>query len=407
MSMRLQRPRGTKDILPGEYELREELKDKAREIRRAYGYKFIETPTFERYELFARSVGEATDIVEKEMFVIKRGDDLYALRPEGTAGAVRAFLENNLKTPAKLAYWGFFYRAERPQKGRLRQFTQLGVEALGIADPLLDAEQIKMALEVLEAWGLSGVRVHLNSLGCPEDRARYRQALLEYLRGKRDELCEDCQRRMERNPLRVLDCKIDAPKLTDAPRITEFLCEECRRHYEKVKEYLSSWGIDFVEDPRLVRGLDYYTRTVYELRAEGLGAQNSVGGGGRYDGLVRELGGPETPAAGWAIGVERAILALGAEPREPGVDYFVANVGEGTREVALKIVESLRKKGYSVELDYSGRRLRKQMELANRLGARWVVIVGEDELKEGKVRVRDMETGEERLEDLNELTNLS
>ncbi len=394
---RFQRPRGTKDILPAEYELREELRSKARRVLRAYGYKFLETPAFERYELFARSVGETTDIVEKEMFVIKRGDDTYALRPEGTAGAVRAFLENGLKTPAKLAYWGFFFRAERPQKGRLRQFTQLGVEALGLASPLLDAEQIKMALEVLGAWGLRGVEVRLNSLGCPEDRARYREALLEYLRARRSQLCPDCQRRMERNPLRVLDCKVDGPKLANAPKITDYLCEECRRHYEEVKEYLTRWGVDFVEDSRLVRGLDYYTRTVYELRAQGLGAQNSVGGGGRYDGLVEELGGPPTPAAGWAIGVERAILALGAEAPEPRLDLFVANVGEGTREEALKIAQLLRSKGYSVDLDYGARRLRKQMELANRLRARRVVIVGEDELREGLVRVRDMESGQERL----------
>ncbi len=394
--VKYQRPRGTRDILPPEYEERQAIYDKAREILQAYGYRFVELPVFERLELFVRSIGEVTDIVEKEMFSFTRGDEVYALRPEGTAGAVRAFLEERMTAPAKIAYWGPFFRAERPQKGRLRQFTQLGAECFGVASPLLDAEQIELALELFRAWGIPDVEVLLNSIGCPDDRASYRKALVAYLLDKKDELCEDCVHRLDRNPVRTLDCKTDGPRLTDAPRMTDYLCEECRGHYDDLKKILSGRGIGFTEEPRLWRGLDYYTRTVFEFRASGLGAQDSIGGGGRYDLLVEQMGGPRTPASGWAIGIERVQLARREKLSESsGPDYFLVSIGPNARSEALKLLRSLRSKGLWVEMDYEDERPGKQFKLADRLSARKALIIGDEELEKGVVKVKDMATGEE------------
>ncbi|MGC8894320.1 MAG: histidine--tRNA ligase [candidate division WOR-3 bacterium] len=402
--MRYQRPRGTRDILPPEYEERQAIYNKAGEILRAYGYRFVELPVFERLELFVRSIGEATDIVEKEMFSFTRGDETYALRPEGTAGAVRAFLEEKMAPPVKLAYWGPFFRAERPQKGRLRQFTQLGAECFGVASPLLDAEQIELALELFGAWGIGDVEVLLNSIGCPDDRARYRVDLVNYLEGIKSELCEDCKNRLERNPMRALDCKIDSPRLEDAPRMTDYLCDECGRHYAYLKEMLSQREIPFREEPRLWRGLDYYTRTVFEFRAKGLGAQDSVGGGGRYDLLVEQMGGPRTPASGWAIGVERVQLARGERTADTaGPDYFLVSIGPRARDESIRLLRSLRSRGLWVEMDYEDNKPGKQFKIADRLGAKRAIIIGDEELAKGVIKLRDMDTGEEgflREEDL-------
>jgi histidyl-tRNA synthetase len=396
--VKYQRPRGTRDILPAEYEARQVIQDKARDVLRAYGYRFMELPVFERLDLFVRSIGELTDIVEKEMFTFTRGEESYALRPEGTAGAARAFLEERMTAPARIAYWGPFFRAERPQKGRFRQFTQLGIECFGVASPLLDAEQVELALELFRAWGTGEVEVLLNSIGCPMDRVKYQDALRSYLREKEPGLCEDCKRRLEKNPVRALDCKLDGPKLRDAPPVTDYLCEECRKHYSDLKDILGQRGISFREEPRLWRGLDYYTRTVFEFTAKGLGAQNSVGGGGRYDLLVEQMGGPRTPASGWAIGVERVHLAVGDKPGEsPGPDYFVVSIGPGARAEAINLARTLRKKGLWVEMGYEDEKPGKQFKLADRLGAAKAIIIGDEELAKGVVKVKDMATGKEKF----------
>jgi len=398
--MKYQRARGTRDILPPEARARQDMADSATEILRCYGYRLMEIPVFEKLELFVRSIGEATDIVEKEMFTFEKGDETYALRPEGTAGIARAFVEERMAVPAKLAYWGPIFRAERPQKGRLRQFTQLGIECFGPKDPELDAEQVELGLAVFRAWGLPDVTVLLNSIGCPDDRVLYRQALSVYLKDRISDLCEDCQRRIERNPVRALDCKQDGPKLMDAPRMLEYLCDECRAHYEGVKQGLGRRGISFREEPRLWRGLDYYTRTVFEFRAKGLGAQDAVGGGGRYDLLVEELGGQPTPASGWALGIERAQIAMesrGIRPEPRGPDFFVVTIGPRAREKGLELVGSLREAGKWVEFDYDDSGPGKQFKLADRAGARFALVIGDDELARGVVKLRDMETGEERF----------
>ncbi len=396
--MQYQRPRGTRDILPPEYEERQVIYEKARGLLRAYGYRFIELPIFERQELFVRSIGETTDIVEKEMFSFTRGEETYALRPEGTAGAVRAFLEERMSVPAKIAYWGPFFRAERPQKGRLRQFTQLGVECFGVASALLDAEQIELALELFRAWEMPDVEVLLNSIGCPDDRARYREALRSYLFEKHADLCDDCRRRLERNPMRALDCKTDAPRLGDAPRMAGYLCEECSAHYSELKEALSRNGVSFKEDHRLWRGLDYYTRTVFEFRAKGLGAQDSVGGGGRYDLLVEQMGGPRTPASGWAIGIERVQIARGERAGEPsGPDYFIVFIGPKAKDEAIRLLRDLRSRGLWADMDYEGGKPGKQFKIADRLGARKAIIIGEEELERSVLKIKDMATGEERF----------
>ena len=404
--MKFQRIRGTRDILPDEYAVREDLLQRARKILRAYGYRFIQTPTFEPTELFVRSVGETTDIVEKEMYTFQdRGGRSLTLRAEGTAPVIRAFLENQLPSPIKLAYYVPIFRAERPQKGRLREHYQLGVEAIGERAPLLDAEVIRMLLEILQAFGLKEWRLEINSIGSPEDRRRYREALLRYLEPRRQDLCADCQRRMDRNPLRVLDCKVDGPRLTDAPRFQDYLGDESRRFFEELLAILDRWNIAYTVNPRLVRGLDYYTDTVFEVKVPGLGAQDTVAGGGRYDRLVEELGGPPTPAVGFGMGMERVLLALGEPRKEEPLDYFVAYTSEATRDAAVDLVFALRRQGYAVDFSHEFKKLRAQMKRANRLKARKTVIVGDDELARGVVRVRDMETGSEEEVPLHRLQN--
>jgi len=395
---KFQRVKGTRDILPDEWNLWEELLNKAKKRLRAYGYNFLITPTFEKTELFVRSIGEVTDIVEKEMYTFKdRGGRSLTLRPEGTAPVVRAYLENKMIPPVKLAYFMNMFRAERPQKGRYREFWHLGVEAIGIEDPLIDAEIITMGYELLEDFGLSGVKIALNTIGTAEERKNYRQALRDFLLLRKEDLCVDCQRRLDTNPLRILDCKIDGPKLKDIPVIYDFLGEESEEHFDKVKSYLKEWGIPYELNPRLVRGLDYYTRTAFEFILPGLGAQDAVGGGGRYDGLVEELGGSPTPAIGFALGMDRIILALEEGKRLENPKYFVATIGDEARKFGVELVRKLRKRGIRTEFSYEEKGLRAQMKLANRFGASFAIIVGEDELTQGKVKLRDMETGEEKL----------
>ena len=407
MALKYKRIKGTRDILPAESEVREQLWQKARKILLRYGYGFITTPTFEATELFVRSVGEATDIVEKEMYTFTdRGGRSLTLRPEGTAGVVRAYLENHMIPPVKLAYYENVFRAERPQKGRLREFWQIGVEFIGAGDPLADAETIELGLTLLKEFGFKELKLELNSIGTVEDRQRYRNVLIEYLEKRKDELCEDCQRRLYRNPLRVLDCKIDGPKLKDAPNIMDYLSEDSKRHFEKVLEYLELWGIDYEINNRLVRGLDYYTHTVFEFKTAGLGAQNTVLAGGRYDGLVEELGGPPTPAVGFALGVERVILALNLDAQPPKPEYVIVTHGDEARKFAVELIRQLRAEGISADMSHNPKSMKAQMKLANRIGARYTIIIGEDELSSQKVKIRDMESGEEKLLSVGELLKL-
>jgi histidyl-tRNA synthetase len=409
MSIKYQRPRGTRDILPEEEKFREGLIIKARRVLESYGYTFMITPTFEYAELFSRSIGTTTDIVEKEMFVFQdRGDRLLALRPEGTASVIRAFLENQIHPPAKLAYVMNMFRAERPQRGRYREFWQIGAEALGIRDPLLDAEVIEMAVRVLKEMGLENFQLEINSIGTPEEREIYKRTLLDYIEEKElmkeFTLCESCNRRKSTNVLRILDCEIDAPKLYDAPVILEFLSRESYRYFEEVQSYLNSWGIEYTINPKLVRGLDYYTHTVFEIKVKELGAQDTVCGGGRYDRLVEELGGPATPAMGFAIGLDRVVVAMENKvPKLKGPFYFVATVGEMERGYGIRLLKKLREWYIPSDMCYELKSLKAQLKIADRIKAHRAVIVGEDEIMRGKVKVRNMETGEEVEVDENEL----
>jgi len=412
MSIKYQRPRGTRDILPEEEKFREGLIAKARRVLESYGYTFMITPTFEYAELFSRSIGTTTDIVEKEMFVFQdRGDRLLALRPEGTASIIRAFLENQIHPPAKLAYVMNMFRAERPQRGRYREFWQIGAEALGIKDPLLDAEVIEMAVRVLKEMGLENFQLEINSIGTPEEREIYKRTLLDYIEEKElmkeFTLCESCNRRKSTNVLRILDCEIDAPKLYDAPVILEFLSRESYRYFEEVQSYLNSWGIEYTINPKLVRGLDYYTHTVFEIKVKELGAQDTVCGGGRYDRLVEELGGPATPAMGFAIGLDRVVVAMENKiPKLKGPFYFVATVGEMERGYGIRLLKKLREWYIPSDMCYELKSLKAQLKIADRIKAQRAVIVGEDEIMRGKVKVRNMETGEEVEVDENELKTI-
>ncbi len=392
--------RGFKDILPGESEKWAYLENLARKFFLSYGFREIRLPILEKTELFARSLGEATDIVEKEMYTfIDRQKESLTLRPEATAGICRAVIENGLYAQGKILKLftiGPMFRHERPQRGRLRQFHQLNAEVFGSNAPGTDAELIALALDILDAGGARGLRLEINSLGCPACRPAFREALKKFLTGLREKLCEDCQRRVERNPLRVLDCKRQECQslYVDAPRLEDFLCPACKEHYLSVLKDLETLNITYVKNPRLVRGLDYYVRTTFEIKAPDLGAQDTVAAGGRYDGLVKALGGPDIPGVGFAIGLERFLLiAELPEDLSPPLDLFVAALGEEARRLVLPLVRNLRRHGLMVDLDHEGRSLKAQLKQANRLRARFALIIGEKELQEGKVLLRDMTTG--------------
>lgn len=404
--MRVSAPRGTRDILPGEVENWHRLEETTRRVFHAFGYGEIRTPLFEHTELFLRGIGEATDIVQKEMYTfVDRGDRNITLRPEGTAPVVRAYLQHKLYArpqPQKLYYIGAMFRYERPQAGRYRQFHQLGAEALGTADPAADVEMIAMPLVLYEEMGLKDVHVLLNSIGCPRCRPRYRAALQEHLADRRAELCPTCQDRYERNPLRILDCKVErCRELTeDVPSIIDYLCDECAGHFEKVQLYLDRLNVVYRLEKRLVRGFDYYTKTVFELISPHLGAQDAVGGGGRYDGLAAETGGPDTPGVGFAVGMERLLLALEAEGRAaagtPAPDVYIVALSDDDRADVVALAHRLRRAGIRAEMDYGSRSVRGQMRAADQLGAASVLIVGGEEAARGVVKVRDMTSGTER-----------
>lgn len=406
-------PRGTKDILPDTVGDWNYVEGEIRELCRRFGYSEIRTPIFEHTELFQRGIGEGTDVVDKEMYTFTdRGERSITLRPENTASAVRAYLQNKLYAQSnlvKLFYIGSMFRYDRPQAGRMREFHQFGVEALGEANPAVDAEVILLAMNLLEGLGLKDLELSINSVGCPKCRSKYRTMLQDFFRDKLEDLCEDCRSRFERSPLRILDCKKDSdkPYMADAPKITDCLCEECAEHFAKLKELLTSAGISFTHDPRLVRGLDYYTKTAFEIKYPPLGAQSAVAGGGRYDCLIEEMGGNPTPAVGFATGLERLLLALESQNLLPeknrSVDAYVVALGETAQVEGFKLLNSLRQQGLSAAMDFAGRSMKAQMKQANKLGAKYSVILGEDEIAEGVVMLRSMEDSSQAKVPMNQV----
>ena len=386
--------RGTKDILEGTAAKYSYIRRVAEDLFSAYGFSYIKTPIFEETDLFKRGIGEATDVVEKEMYTfLDRGERSITLRPEGTASVVRAYLENKIyakEDVSKFYYMGSMFRYERPQAGRQREFNQVGVEVLGEHSPLLDAEIITMSYHLLEKLGITDLEVNINSIGGNETRQKYRQALIDYLTPLKDELCEDCQRRIETNPLRVLDCKVETCKkhTQDAPSIIDSLSEEERKHYEEVKKYLTIFGIPYVENSRLVRGLDYYSSTVFEIVTNKLGAQGTVLGGGRYDNLLKQLGDKEIPAFGFAAGVERIMMLMEDIPAKE-TDVYIAWLGENVCEFAMKLADTLRKENIKVAVDFNAKGMKSHMKKADKLNVKYTVIVGEDEMAKGVVVLKD------------------
>ncbi|KMO86006.1 histidyl-tRNA synthetase [Megasphaera cerevisiae DSM 20462] len=403
--MAITAPRGTQDFLPEQTAEWQLLERKIRQICSLYGFGEIRTPLFESTELFLRGIGETTDVVTKEMYTFNdRGGRSMTLRPENTASVVRAFLEHKLYGDPqvhKFYYMGPMFRHDRPQAGRYRQFNQFGVEEIGSRDPAVDAEIIAMAFQLFRELGLTDLDLHLNSVGCPKCRPVYRQKLIEFYADKKDMLCDDCKARLDKNPLRVLDCKEEGCKQASVgvPELTDNLCDDCRDHFTKVQQYLTAVGIPFTLDPRLVRGLDYYTNTAFEIMYAPLGAQSTVCGGGRYDGLIEEVGGPSTPGIGFAIGMERLLLTLKEQgllpPPQRKRPVFIVALGDAAKTAAFTIQQQLREKGIYAEIDLMGRSMKGQMKSANKLEADYTVIIGEDELAGGQVQVRDMNTKEQ------------
>ncbi len=401
-------PRGTRDILPGEVEKWQIIEEKARELCERYQYKEIRTPIFEQTDLFSRSVGATTDIVQKEMYTFTdRGGRSLTLRPEGTAAVVRAFVEQKMHglpvQPVKLYYMGPMFRYERPQAGRYRQFVQFGVEVLGSADPAIDAEVISLAMNFYSELGLKKLKLVINSLGDLESRSAHREALIRHFRPRIGEFCGDCQNRLEKNPMRILDCKKDRDHelMKSAPSILDYLNEESRRYFEKVLKYLDELGISYEVDPNLVRGLDYYNHTAFEImsEAEGFGAITTLCGGGRYNGLVEEIGGPETPGIGFALSIERLLAALEAENiqlvKKQEIDCFIVALGEKARDYSVRLLHQMRLAGFSAEKDYLNRKIKAQFKAADRLNAKYAAIIGDHELEANKITVKKMDTGEQ------------
>lgn len=407
-------PRGTRDVLPSETPKWRYLESMFRETCTLYDFEEIRTPTFEHTELFTRNLGETTDVVAKEMYTFEtKGGRKLTLRPEGTAPAIRAYVQHNLNADlpvVKLYYIGRLFRYERPQAGRYREHTQLGVEAIGSPAPAIDAEVISLAAKFFTSVGVGRFELKLNSIGCPNCRPDYRRALVEYASSEVAKLCPTCVVRYEQNPLRMLDCKVESCKaiLANAPRMVDYLCDECSQHFDKVQLYLREMGIGFLLDPTLVRGFDYYTKTAFEFVSGELGAQNAIGGGGRYDNLVEEIGGQPTPAIGFGLGLDRLVLTLDSLGVELPCDrrdiVFVAGLGDAGHDAAVKVVFDLRDGGVAADMDYTGRSLKAQMKIADKLNARFVVIMGEDEIASGNATVRDMRTSEQKVVPLASLT---
>ncbi len=402
--------KGTKDILPQDISSWHKLEQTALDVFGKYGYKEIRTPIFEATELFARGVGDTTDIVNKEMYTFEKSDRSLTLRPENTAGVVRSFIENGmtrLSAPVKLWYHGPMFRYERPQAGRQRQFHQVGVEMFGVKQPAADAEVIMLAVDYLKALGLNDLLVEINSLGCPECREAYKKRIKEVLKPEFENLCDDCQNRYEKNPLRLLDCKVESCReIFEKPEIkkvieSDFICEECAEHYSELKSYLDKMGIKYAENKLLVRGLDYYNRTVFEIKSNNLGSQNAVCGGGRYDSLVKNLGGEDTPAVGWAMGMERLNSLLPPILPEKIDAYVVSNY----LPEAFLLAKKLRSAGKTVEIDLANKKFMKQLEKASKI-AKFALILGEDEIKNHTVSVKNLETSEQNTVKADEVAAL-
>lgn len=397
--------KGTKDVLPGEVYKNQYIESTALDVAGRFGFKEIRTPVFEHTELFQRGVGDTTDVVQKEMYTFDdKGGRSITLRPEGTAGAARSFLENGLcneTLPQKVCYLTSCYRYEKPQAGRLREFHQFGVECFGAQSPLADAEIISLANTFFKELGVKDLSLEINSIGCPTCRAEYHKALREYFAARKDELCDTCRDRLERNPMRILDCKspVCSEIAKGAPVVLDYLCDECKAHFEKVKSYLNALGIAFTVNPKIVRGLDYYTKTVFEFVSNSIGAQGTVCGGGRYDGLIEELGGQKTPSLGFGLGIERLMLLMEAQgcefPQEAKPDLFIAALGEKAQLKAVEIANDMREEGFTCLYDVNGRGLRAQMKYANKLGAKYTIVLGDDEVQSGIAKLKNMESGEE------------
>ncbi|MGA1862263.1 histidine--tRNA ligase [Deferribacter thermophilus] len=395
--------KGFRDIFGDDIAYWELVEAKFKEIFPRFCYSEIKIPVLEKSELFVRGIGETTDIVEKEMFTFQDRDGSYlSLRPEGTASVVRAYIENKLYEPPsikKYYYYGPMFRRERPQKGRFRQFYQLGVEAFGSESPLLDAEIIYLLYYFLNSFDLGDfLKMEINSIGCPDCRPKYKEKLIDYFKANIDKLCDDCKRRLDRNPMRILDCKIDSCKevVKEAPIILDNLCDVCNEHFEKLKGYLRQFGVNFEVNPYIVRGLDYYVRTAFEMVTDKLGASSAVGAGGRYDGLIKDLGGPDIPGIGFAIGVDRLVelLKLKKEIKAFDVDVYVITFEDFT-EIAINVCSDLRNLGIKTSLSYDLGSIKSEMKKANRLNAKYVIIIGDDEVKTGEFAVKNMETGEQ------------
>lgn len=396
-------PKGTKDVLPSQSYKWQYIEQTAKEVARVFNIKEIRTPVFEHTELFRRGVGETTDVVGKEMYTFEdKGGRSITLKPEGTAGAVRLFVENGLSStpmPVKTWYITPAFRYERPQAGRLREFHQFGIEVFGSKSAETDAEVIFAASSFLNKLGIKKVKLEINSIGCKSCRADYNRALKEYFNPRLSEMCETCRTRFDTNPLRMLDCKEEKCKEigVNAPEILDYLCDDCKTHFEKVKSMLKEQGVEYTVNPRIVRGLDYYSRTVFEFVSNEIGAQGTVCGGGRYDGLVAELGGPETPAIGFAAGIERLMLLMdntGVQyPEEPKPLIYLAGMDEKSRAEAFKIAHALRNSGISAEIDHMERSVKSQLKYADKLGARFVAVIGESELQSGEVNIKNMSDG--------------
>lgn len=402
--------KGTKDVLPSEVHKNQYIESTCLSVAESFGYKEIRTPVFEHTELFQRGVGDTTDVVQKEMYTFSdKGGRSITLRPEGTAGAARSFLENGLcneALPQKVCYLTSCYRYEKPQAGRLREFHQFGIECFGASSPLADAEMISLAKQIFDELGVKNLHLEINSIGCPICREEYHKALQTYFLNKKSLLCGNCRERLYRNPMRLLDCKAPSCReiAKDAPSVLDYLCDACKEHFDKVKKYLDAMNIEYQINPKIVRGLDYYTKTVFEFVSDAIGAQGTVCGGGRYDGLIEELGGQKTPSLGFGVGLERLRIVMemqGCEFPEPlKPDLFIVAMGEKAELKAVEIAKDMRSEGFSVIYDLNGRSLRAQMKYADKLGACFNIVLGDREVEEGKAKLKNMKNGQSKDIDL-------
>lgn len=408
-------PRGTNDLLPEDSYKWQFVEDRLLSTAGLYGFKEIRTPVFEHTEVFVKNVGDTTDVVQKEMYTFTdKGDRSITLRPEFTAGVIRSVIENSLTAaalPVKVCYCGGCYRYEKPQAGRLREFHQFGVECIGAASPAADAEVISLGAQLLRDVGIEKISLEINSIGCPTCRAEYHKALKEYFEGRKDELCGTCNERLDRNPMRILDCKspVCAEIAKDAPAVIDYLCDDCQAHFDGVKAHLDGMGISYKVNPRIVRGLDYYTRTVFEFISGDIGAQATVCGGGRYDGLLEQMGSQPHPALGFAMGIERLLMVLESQgteiPKPKNCDIYIAPMGEAATLKATTLCASLRDEGFEALTDIVGRGLKAQMRYANKIGAEFTLVLGDSELESGKAKLKRMETGEETEVELDKLAD--